>query len=169
MADADANAERSVLTSDQWKSVYAWTQDREHLEFQNACAVKISQEPKRGDVIMLLAAESFPPYGVDVEACVQAYTPQVHTLLVGLIGPLKLHLEHGENWDTPRQAVKDVGESLHAVGGKFAQVAVFNAILCFFPTDLNTSQYQAAHNRKNVRQALFNAWLGCGDWGEGFP
>lgn len=25
------------------------------------------------------------------------------------------------------------------------------------------------HNRKNVRQALLNAWLGCGDWGEGVP
>jgi hypothetical protein len=168
MADADADAERSVLTSEEWKSVYACTTSREHLEFQRACARNISQEPKRGDVIMLMAAESFPPYGIDVEECVQAYTPGVHALLVSLVGYIKTHLEHGEDWDAPRQAVKEIGDSLHAVGGKFAQVAVFNAILCFFPADID-AVCRGEHNRKNVRQALFNAWLGCGDWGNGFP
>ena len=166
---AEADAQRSVLTSAEWKSVYTTTQDREHLEFQSACAMKIGHEPKRGDVIMLLAAESFPPYGIDVEKLVQAYTPQVHALLTSLIGNVKTHLEHGDDWDEPRQAVKEIGESLHALGGRYAQVAVFNAILSFFPADLNTSQYQAAHNRKKVRQALFEAWLGCGEWGNGFP
>ena len=164
---ADAAAERSVLTSEEWKGVYAWTTSREHLEFQRACARKISQEPKRGDVIMLLAAESFPPYGIDVEECVQAYTPQVHALLASLIGAL---LEHFEDQDkeAPLLSVKGVGDALHAVGGKFAQVAVFNAILCFFPADID-AMCRGEYNRKNVRQALFDAWLGCGEWGNGFP
>ena len=167
---AEADAQRSVLTSAEWKSVYTMTQDREHLEFQSACAMKIGHEPKRGDVVMLLAAASFPPYGVDVEQLVHAYTPRVHALLVCLIGRLKAHLENeNERDEAPLLAVKEIGDSLHAAGGRHAQVAVFNAILSFFPADLNTSQYQAAHNRKKVRQALFEAWLGCGEWGNGFP
>jgi hypothetical protein len=164
---ADADAERSVLTSEEWKGVRSWTTSCDHLEFQRACARKISREPKRGDVIMLMSAETFPPYGVDVEECVQAYTPRVHALLAGLVGPL---LEHfgDQDEEAPLLAVKGVGDALHAVGGKFAQVAVFNAILCFFPADID-AVCRGEYNRKNVRQALFNAWLGCGDWGEGFP
>jgi hypothetical protein len=167
--DAWANVQRSVLTSEEWKSMYTVTHDNEHLEFQRACAMKIGHEPWRADVIMLLAAESFPPYGVDVEQLVHAYTPRVHTQLVCLIGRLKAHLENDNKYDdAPLRKVREIGDTLHTIGGRYAQVAVFNAILSFFPADRD-SLYQAQHNRKNVRQELFEAWLGCGEWGNGFP